>query len=240
MVWSGLKTPMNYTNRLTLQIKRKGYLKARVRIWKHWTWEKKYLESINIHVPSPWDFIIFRKYSRKLPLHTDTMSTKPYRLLFLYSVLYYCICPIPIHWRSRFQNKFNSGIEITTRHYSHYTVTYFTNFTELFFALHRPIFRKLKFRGKGYYMYRNKRNTITPQLGHAHRILTYTFFLTVKFFRKGTVKRSILLVGRLKEHLYIAAWRIKQMRRQNIFTGRGVRFARGVIYRKPGKISTYR
>jgi len=89
-------------------------------------------------------------------------------------------------------------------------------------------------------MYRNVRNTITPQLGHAHRIFTYTFFLVVRFFKRGAFRRSILLTGWLKDHLHKGAWDIREMRRQNIFTGRGVRFARDRIYRKPGKISTYR
>jgi hypothetical protein len=233
VLWSGLRKPINFKNRLILQVKRHRVLKARARVWKHWIRGQAYKRFLGIHVPSPWDFIIFRK-------RVPTLKRSKHRLVFIYSSIYYCMCPLPLQWRTLYQNRFNPGVNITARQYSHYTITYFTKFYDLFFSLHRPLFRKLKFKGKGYYMYRNHRNTITPQLGHAHRILTYTFYLTVRFFRRGTTRRSILLTGRLKEHLHVAAWRIKQMRRQNIFTGRGVRFARGRIYRKPGKISTYR
>jgi ribosomal protein L6P/L9E len=115
------------------------------------------------------------------------------------------MCPVPVHWSTHYQNRFNTSLEIVARQISHYTVTYFSKFNSVFFALHRPFFHKLKFKGKGYYMYRNKRNTITPQLGHAHRILTYTFYVAVRFFKRGTVRRSIVLTGRLKEHLHTAA-----------------------------------
>lgn len=123
----------------------------------------------------------------------------------MYSGTYYCMCPLPFHWRTRYQNRFNPGVEFLTKQVSHYYTTYFTQFSLVFSSLHRPFFNKLKFKGKGYYMYRNKRNTITPQLGHAHRILTYVFYLGVRFFRRGTTRRSIVLTGFLKQHLFKAA-----------------------------------
>lgn len=238
MMWCGPRKPIDLKNRLLLQIKRYRTKKEKIRVWKHWMYGQAYKHYLSIHIPSPWKFLIFRKYTiPKLPVFVKKI---PLKLIFIYSPIYYCICPVPIHWRTYYQNRFNTNVEVIARQISHYTITYFSKFNSIFFGLHRPFFHKLKFKGKGYYMYRNNRNTITPQLNHAHRILTYSFYVAVRFFKRGTVRRSIVLIGRLKNHLHNAAWSIRQMRRQNIFTGRGVRFARDVIYKKPGKISTYR
>lgn len=232
MLWCGPSKKLLFKNELLRKVYRRQNLKSQKRVWYHWTYGQAYRRHISLHVPSLWDFILFRKESR--------YTKMVYRLLLLYSPLYYFMFPAPIHWRTWYQNRFNNMIDFIARQSSHYTITYWTRFTKIFNSFHRPFFFKLKFRGKGYYMYRNHRNTITPQLGHAHKILTYVPYLSVKFFKKGALRRSILLLGLFQDHLYLAAKVIRNMRSYNIFTGRGVRFARDSIYRKPGKISTYR
>jgi ribosomal protein L6P/L9E len=99
-----------------------------------------------------------------------------------------------------------------------------------------PQVLKLKFKGKGYYVYKNKRNTITPQFGYAHRLYLYSYFVSVKFLSKT----SILLFGFIKADLLKIGHGLKQMRPINIFTGRGVRFSKQIIYKKQGKVSSYR
>jgi hypothetical protein len=73
--------------------------------------------------------------------------------------------------------------------------TYTNNFTKLYYTLFdsfyklfwKPFVYKLKFKGKGYYIYKNYRNTITPQFGYSHRLYLYAFFLHVKFLSKTTL-----------------------------------------------------
>jgi len=113
---------------------------------------------------------------------------------------------------------------------------YWDSLRNLFSTLNKPLFLKLKFKGKGYYIYKNRRNTITPQFGYAHRIYIYAYFVTVKFLSKT----SIFLFGFSKKDLFDIAYKIKAMRPINIFTGRGVRFSREIVYRKQGKVSSYR
>ena len=36
-------------------------------------------------------------------------------------------------------------------------------------------FKKIKFEGKGYYLYKNFRNTIAPKFGFAHRLYNYNY-----------------------------------------------------------------
>lgn len=103
-------------------------------------------------------------------------------------------------------------------------------------SFYKPFFKKIKFKGKGYYIYKNKRNTITPQFGYSHRLYLYSYFSSVKFLSKTTV----FVFGLLKRDTVKTSYGIKSMRPINIFTGRGVRFSREVIYKKVGKVSSYR
>ncbi len=100
----------------------------------------------------------------------------------------------------------------------------------------RPFFKKIRFRGKGYYMYKNARQTIAPQFGYAHRVYVYAQANSVKFLSKT----KILLFGLSELEIHKAAHSLKRTKPMNIFTGRGVRFARQVVYRKTGKVSSYR
>merc|ERR1712078_575008 len=94
-------------------------------------------------------------------------------------------------------------------------------------------FNKIKFRGKGYYIYKDSRSTIAPQFGYAHRIYLYAFFNIVRFLGKT----KVLLFGFIKKDTLLILNEIKNKRPINIFTGRGVRFSKEVIYKKTGKVS---
>ena len=95
---------------------------------------------------------------------------------------------------------------------------------------------KVKFKGKGYYIFKNNRQTVTPQFGHSHRLYVYSYFTSVKFLSKT----HIFIFGLLHSDVLKSATDIKGMRPINIFTGRGVRFSRQIIYKKTGKVSSYR
>lgn len=100
----------------------------------------------------------------------------------------------------------------------------------------KPFFKKIKFKGKGYYMYKNKRQTIAPQFGYAHRVYIYAQATSVKFLSKT----KILLFGLSWTEISRTSHNVKKVKPINIFTGRGVRFARQLIYKKTGKVSSYR
>jgi ribosomal protein L6P/L9E len=53
-------------------------------------------------------------------------------------------------------------------------------------------------------------------------------------------KTKVLLFGFDRSDLLAAASLVKEKRTINIFTGRGVRFSKQVIYKKQGKVSSYR
>ena len=131
----------------------------------------------------------------------------------------------------------NTSLLVIHTSYNNPTYRSFWSTLELTFAsFYKPFFKKIKFKGKGYYIYKNKRNIITPQFGYSHRLYLYSYFTSVKFLSKT----SIFVFGLVKTDVLSTSWGIKRMRPINIFTGRGVRFARQVIYKKVGKVSSYR
>ena len=119
---------------------------------------------------------------------------------------------------------------------NNYYTTYLNLYASIISSFYKPMFKKLKFRGKGYYIYKNSRNTIAPQFGYSHRLYIYSYFNKVKFIGKTVV----VLFGIVKQDITKAAVNLKSKRSINIFTGRGVRFSRQVVYKKQGKVSSYR
>jgi ribosomal protein L6P/L9E len=103
-------------------------------------------------------------------------------------------------------------------------------------SLTQVFFNKLKFRGKGYYIYKNKRNTVAFQFGYSHRVRIFTHFIGVKILSKTT----IFFFGINKFDIFDASYLFFYKRPISIFTGKGVRFTRQLIYKKTGKISSYR
>lgn len=94
---------------------------------------------------------------------------------------------------------------------------------------------RIIFKGKGYYLYRNKRNTLTPQFGYAHRMFFYSYFTRIVYLRKT----KFVFHSSSFYDLRVAGHGLISLRPINIFTGRGVRFRKQTVYKKDGKISTY-
>jgi hypothetical protein len=107
---------------------------------------------------------------------------------------------------------------------------------QLLFLSSALLFKKLKFRGKGYYVFRGSRGTVAFKFGYAHRMRIYV----VSFLIKLTAKTAILLRDTNAAVLHWHATRLKTPRPINIFTSKGVRFTRQVTYKKTGKIGSYR
>lgn len=113
---------------------------------------------------------------------------------------------------------------------------YLRRFSNLLARFTTPHFQKLRFRGKGYYLYKNFRNVVTPQFGYSHRRYFYTHYSSILFL----TKTKILVFSLSINQVTLLSYKLKTIRPANIFTGRGMRFSRQVVYRKVGKISTYR
>lgn len=106
----------------------------------------------------------------------------------------------------------------------------------LLYAMVSFFILKLKFRGKGYYIYKNLRNTIRFRFGFSHRRYRYFSVVNVKF----TTKTSILLSSINQQEMWNQGMRIFRTRPINLYTGKGIRFNRQRLYRKLGKVGSYR
>ena len=97
-------------------------------------------------------------------------------------------------------------------------------------------FKKIKFEGKGYYLYKNFRNTLAPKFGFAHRLYNYNYNIWIKVLSKT----KLLFYNYNKEDLNSVSHSLRLLRPRNVFTGRGVRFARSERLKKRGKVSSFR
>jgi len=159
-----------------------------------------------------------------------------FKTLYFYTTSYFFNITLPINFANF---KFDKGSRIfffTIRLSSNYLKPYLNLVKLLFQVFYKPLFLKLKFKGKGYYIFKNQRNTITPQFGFSHRIYVYSYSTVVKFL----TKTKVFLFGLSQRDLLTSGYSIKAMRPINIFTGRGVRFSKQLIYKKTGKVSSYR
>lgn len=114
--------------------------------------------------------------------------------------------------------------------------TYWYWMKNLFYSFNLFFFKKIKFKGKGYYIFKNNRNTLVFQFGYSHKINIYFYYLTIKFL----TKTSIMIFGLNKNELTNSSYQFLNIKKINIFTSKGIRFAKQIVYKKPGKISTYR
>ena len=179
-------------------------------------------------------FLIYKPGNWGLTVLKNSITSQ--RVAFFYSNYYYFRISLP-NSLSKVMYDSNSSTLVLHTLYLHNSYRLFWSTMKItFMAFYKPFFKKLKFKGKGYYIYKNKRNTITPQFGYSHRLYLYSHFTSVKFLSKT----SIFVFGLLKSDVIKTAMGIKAMRPINIFTGRGVRFSKQIVYKKVGKVSSYR
>ena len=93
----------------------------------------------------------------------------------------------------------------------------------------------LSFTGKGYKLVKNKLTTLTFSFGHSHRYFIYSPQLCF-VFRTKTRGYFLGLTRFILARSFSALLSAKPI---NIFTGRGVRARKQLIFRKVGKLSLY-
>jgi len=208
-----------------LRILRLNKLKTRLNINLRDTNTLKFSKSFFSLLPG-WD------YSLVVPQN----SNAKFKVLYFYTASYFFNIVLPVNFLNLKYDKGSRIFFLTVRLSSNFFKPYLNLIRLLFHVFYKPLFVKLKFKGKGYYIFKNQRNTITPQFGFSHRIYVYSYSAVVNFL----TKTKVFLFGLSKQDLLTSAYSIKAMRPINIFTGRGVRFSKQLIYKKTGKVSSYR
>jgi hypothetical protein len=180
-----------------------------------------------LYLPNEWNLIIFKK---------KDFAQNRLLLMYLYSDFYFFFLPIFNKFTLISYDKFLKSLIIKFILKNNFFNLFFNYLKIIFFSFSKIFFRKIKFKGKGYYIYKNSRNTIALQFGYSHLLYLYSFFINVKFI----TKTSIILFGVNLKDLEKKTNELVNIKKINIFTSRGIRFAKQIIYKKTGKISSYR
>ena len=180
---------------------------------------------IKFYLPFNWNFLLLKKNSHNLFFFFYIYSERYFFILFFLKKFVF------------FSYDFNLNMLSFNFIFKNNFYSIFWNFFKIiFFSFSKIFFNKLKFKGKGYYIYKNNRNTIALQFGYSHLLYLYSFFISIKFITKTT----LLFFGVNYSQLLNISNNLYSIKKINIFTGKGIRFARQIIYRKTGKISSYR
>lgn len=177
-----------------------------------------------LYLPSNWNFLLFQK------------NNLNFLNLYMYSFNYFFILPF---FKKFLCFNYDNSINVIVLSFyfkNNFFSLFWDYFKILFFSFSKIFFKKLKFKGKGYYIYKNIRNTIALQFGYSHMMYIYSFFVTVKFITKTT----ILMFGTNYTSILKKSYSLFDIKKINIFTGKGIRFSRQIIYKKTGKVSSYR
>jgi len=188
------------------------------------------LTTFFLHLPSIWDSIFF------IPYDYDKLLNSKCPIIFLYSEIYFFVFPVNSLYNKIKFDQHSSCYFFKDFYRNSFFLTFWKNFQKIFYSFSRIFFRKLKFKGKGYYIYKNKRNTIAMRFGYSHIKRLFFFYTYVKFLSKT----SIIMFGLSFSKINRASVCLSNTRPINVFTSKGVRFTRQIIYKKQGKISSYR
>lgn len=175
-------------------------------------------------VPPLWHFVLIKK------------NKQNNNLFYFYSNNYYFFFPVTSYFLSLYYDSSSKCFKFIFFYTNNFYKIFWKLFKIIFSSFVSIFFKKLKFKGKGYYIYKNWRNTIAFRFGYSHIKRLFLFSSFVKFLSKT----SVFIYGLNTEIISKLSFRLRSVRPINIFTGRGVRFNKQIVYRKTGKISSYR
>ena len=170
-------------------------------------------------IPDQWEFALIEVNSRKI--------------IYMLHKTYFFFLPLPLTINCIHHNSFSRVWVLDSVYFHSFTRVYWFWVKKIFAIFTNMVFKKLRFRAKGYYIFRSRRNTLAFRFNYAHRVYVYISSVSLKFLSKT----SILMFGLNIDDINKKALEVKTLRPINIFTGKGVRFTKQIIYRKTGKVS---
>lgn len=180
---------------------------------------------ISFHVPTSWKIIFLR-----------IKNKKNHVLCYIFSDVYFFYLPVLTGLNDYYFDKYTQALFLNCLYVHNFFNTYWTFFKNIFFSFTKIFYKKLKFKGKGYYIYKSTRNSIATQFGHSHMSRLFNFIIGLKFLSK-----TLVLMYGINRKDVIKSGKLFFLKKPiNVFTGRGIRFSRQIVYKKTGKLSTYR
>jgi len=102
---------------------------------------------------------------------------------------------------------------------------------KLFYSWNNYFFKKIKFSGKGYKIKKSKKKNIKLHFNRAH----FTIFIFKKELLKKIRKTKCLIKGTNYNSLNNHINKIIYVRKLNLYTSKGLRLSRGIIFKKASK-----
>jgi len=110
------------------------------------------------------------------------------------------------------------------------------DFNNFFYSFTFFFFRKFKFIGKGYKISKIKiKKSFKFYFGYSHKI----FLVYGGAQLRRLTKYKLFLLGTNRKSLQEITLILQNIRRLNMFTKRGLRATKQIIFKRPGKKSTY-
>ena len=119
-----------------------------------------------------------KRYNLFVPGYFSTTLTKNFSLatyhIFLSNSQMFINIFVPSNYITLAFEKETNNMNITTIYSSNFLKIYWLSLYSISYGFSKVFYKKIKFKGKGYYVYKDYRNTIAPQFGYSHRIYIYS------------------------------------------------------------------
>lgn len=222
MLWYG-NAQYRVINLLTNQYNSKLHIKNLTR-------SKTYAKTINyfgsyFFIPSNWELLVQTKKN------TQNCLFYLYSSVFFIQFAVHCSSFLSVHYNTQ-----TSILSLRNLVANSWFSLYTNYFIQVLNCFNLYFFTKIQFKGKGYRLYLNKRQTLAFQFGHSHRVYQYGFNLNLVLLTKYT----LFVYGMNRFHVSAFSLFTQSYRPINIYTHRGIRFSKQVIYKKTGKESSFR
>jgi len=155
-----------------------------------------------------------------------------FKFIYLYSEYYYF--SMLLEKKQIFLNCDTNMLYIKNDNYSNYINLFNTEINRFLFSWDSLFFNKVKFTGKGF-KFKKKINNLFLFFNRAHKC----FFIGNNIILIRLSKNKVILLKSNVNHLIADSKIIRDIRQNNIFTKRGLRFSRQLILKKRGKTATH-
>lgn len=152
---------------------------------------------------------------------------KSNKFIYLYNDDYYFCIKVN---NSIFINKDANTIKLSDDSFNNKNKLFNNELSKFLFSWDNLFFNKIKFTGKGF-KFKKKINNLFLYFNRAHKC----FFIGNNIILKRLSKNKVILLKNNYNHLINDSILIRNIRYNNIFTKRGLRFSRQIIYKKKGK-----
>jgi len=153
-------------------------------------------------------------------------------LLYFYNENYYF--SINLINKNIFINNSTNTVKLLDTKFNHLNKLSNCELKKFLFSWDNIFFNKIKFTGKGF-KFKKKETNLFLFFNRAHKC----FFIGTNIILIRLSKNKVIILKNNIKHLMYDSKIIREVRSNNIFTKRGLRFSKQIIFKKRGKTATH-